>query len=348
MGVIKDRLARFFEERSPKSDTFALSIKNIYVFFSRQGVLFLGLLVITFIAGVNYANNLILGLFFYLLSIWLVSAVLTFLQLSSLQIAFQTAHLTEAEQLLWVTLRLAHTQGKPARQIALGFYELDDGVFEKRHLKNHSAVSKALERLSASERQAFLQNYKTIVPALDKEVVVKLPVLTDKRGAVVLPRLNIKSTYPLGVVQAWGYGRFASTGFAYPVPMAFEEHQDKQRADTPDEYASNFYRVGQDEFDRLDTYKEGENLARVSWSHVARGMGMLTKHFTDPVGQTYCIDYDAMPASHHEDKLAQMAKVVLAMKGQAGAFAIRLPSGEMAGQGDEFVQKCLLALAKEP
>jgi len=47
-----------------------LSQKDVLVFIYQQGYLYLVLIFITFIAGVNYANNLILGFCF------LISAVL--------------------------------------------------------------------------------------------------------------------------------------------------------------------------------------------------------------------------------------------------------------------------------
>lgn len=188
---------------------------------------------------------------------------------------------------------------------------------------------------------------KVTLAAIDQEVMVTLPVLTDSRGAVVLPRLNIKSTYPLGVVQAWSYGFFAQTGFAYPAPIAFEDTT-KTLTQSFDDNTSQFYRAGQDDFDRLDSYKDGESLARVSWSHFARGAGMLTKQFADPVGQTFSIDYQTMPASNHEEKLGQMTYALLALEGGQLAFRFVLPSGEWTGVGDEFIRSCLLHLAKEP
>lgn len=93
------RIQRFFDKRSPHQNHFGLGFGTIYIFASRQGGLFCGLLVITLIAGVNYGNNLILGLFFYLLSIWLVSAILTFLQLLPLSFEFGNINVAPAKSL---------------------------------------------------------------------------------------------------------------------------------------------------------------------------------------------------------------------------------------------------------
>ncbi len=55
---------QFFDKRTPRQDSFGLGLRNIYIFFSRQGWLFLLLLLVTFVTGTNYGNNLVLGLFF--------------------------------------------------------------------------------------------------------------------------------------------------------------------------------------------------------------------------------------------------------------------------------------------
>ncbi|WP_243443457.1 hypothetical protein [Psychrobacter sp. JCM 18903] len=66
-------LSRWFASRAPKSDSATLNLRNVYIFFSREGTLYAVLLIITFIAGINYGNNLVLGLCFYLVSVWLIS-----------------------------------------------------------------------------------------------------------------------------------------------------------------------------------------------------------------------------------------------------------------------------------
>lgn len=315
MGYVR----RFFDKRAPRADSFTLTVNKIYVFFSRQGILFAFLLLITFVAGVNYGNNLILGLFFYLLSIWVVSAIVTFLQLFRLQFALKDISLTECGELAWVTLAVANGQGKAVRQLYLAFDDkrADDKV--ARHV---------------------------LIGELDKEVLVRLPVATHRRGRLVLPRLTVKSVYPLGIVQAWSYGFFAQTGWVYPTPQAFDAKTSLAYA-YDDKANQGAYQKGQDEFDALGQYVEGESLARVSWSHVARGAGMLTKQFADPIGNQTVFDYGQMPASHHEGKLSELAHLVLA----AGdtPFCLVLPSGAgQFGVGQAFIQQSLIRLAQEP
>src|SRR5690606_40156381 len=72
------------------------SQRDILVFIYRQGYLYLILILITFIAGVNYANNLILGFCFLISAILCISFYLTFKQLHGLQIDRKSTRLNSS------------------------------------------------------------------------------------------------------------------------------------------------------------------------------------------------------------------------------------------------------------
>ncbi|WP_261869075.1 hypothetical protein [Psychrobacter sp. JCM 18901] len=111
---IKSALSRWFAARAPKSDSATLNLRNVYIFFSREGMLFAVLLVITFIAGINYGNNLVLGLCFYLVSIWLISFHVTFAHISGLQVRLLEVTMTEAGLPVWITLQLNSDSRQPS------------------------------------------------------------------------------------------------------------------------------------------------------------------------------------------------------------------------------------------
>lgn len=319
---LQQKIQQFFAKRAPRQDDVKLGLNNVYIFFSRQGVLFALLLAITFIMGVNYGNNLVLGLFFYLFALWLVSVFYTFVQISSLSVRFVEVPLAQAQSFTWVSLEISTRSGKPSRQVTVAF---------EQQLPNHLQAPKSITLTS-----------------VDTSMLVRLPVYVDKRGYCLLPRLKIQSVYPLGIMRAWAYVRFASGVFVYPKPQPF--HWQKQQSPTTHgEQAYMMGVVGQDDFDKLDEYVQGESLARVSWTHLARGAGMLSKHFADPVGHQWCLDYAAMPSTNHEQKLSQLVFAVEQLQALQVPFMLKLPSFQgQLGMGDAFVQQNLLQIAKEP
>lgn len=331
---LSTKINAFFARRAPKSDSVSLGLRNVYIFFSRQGLLFALLMIATFVTGVNYANNLVLGLCFYLFSMWLVAVFYTFVQVASIEVRLVETTLTEAGSVGFVTLELSVRSGKPSRQIEL--------IFDNKH-------EIAQKMLKGDALDDHMNERTVIVSMLDKPTLVRLPVYAPMRGVMSLPRLTVKSRYPLGVMQAWAYVYLASPLFVHPKTAPFDWQNDKRAVASETEERSAISVAGQSDFEMLDEYQEGESLARVSWSHVARGAGMLTKHFGDSLGREWCLHYDDMPSGTHEARLSELAHAIKAISEQHTPFMLVLPSGAgQIGVGEEFVRQCLLRLAKEP
>ena len=342
---ITSAISRWFASRAPKSDSAKLNLRNVYIFFSREGMLFAVLLVITFIAGINYGNNLVLGLCFYLISVWLISFHVTFAHISGLQVQLLEVTMAEAGAPVWVTLQLRSESRQPRRQLLFSFEQAKQKTDRKADQKTNKKTNKKIKASAAGQ-------HSVLVTRLQGEHVIQLPVQTYTRGQLELPRLKIKTVYPLGIMRAWSYVYFARSAWVYPKPEVFDWEAQYSTVSLEDLPIGGQYRQGQDDFERLDNYIEGESLARVSWGHVARGQGMFTKHFSDPVGHEQTLDYADMPAAHHEQKLAQLAYGAMTL-GQLGVlFKMRLPneapSAAAMGEGDNFAQACLLRLAKAP
>lgn len=355
---MREALKRWFAARAPKSDSATLNLRNVYIFFSREGLLFGVLLLITFVAGINYGNNLVLGLCFYLVSVWLISFHLTFAHLSGLQVKLIDVTMAEVGAPVWVTLQLRSESRQPRRQLLFSF-EQPDNEREKlpksdRQEDSECAADEVMVSHSGTKKskRARGASQHLLVPRLQGEQTIRLAVMTNRRGAFELPRLQIKTVYPLGIMRAWSYVYFARMAWVYPKPLSFDWQAQYLAVSSEDLPTGGQYTQGQDDFERLDTYIKGESLARVSWAHVARGQGMFTKHFADPVGHEQTLDYADMPAAHHEQKLQQLAHGVIVLGQLNVPFQMQLPHEKRSqtpiGQGESFAQACLLRLAKTP
>lgn len=82
---------KWLAKRFQFEKTKQLSQKDILIFIYQQGYLYGVLILITFIAGVNYANNLILGFCFLISAILCISFYLTFKQLHGLTVEVSVA-----------------------------------------------------------------------------------------------------------------------------------------------------------------------------------------------------------------------------------------------------------------
>lgn len=335
-----ERVARviepWFKRRSPPSRDITLNLRNVYIFLSREGILYVLLLVITFIAGVNYANNLVLGLCFLLASLFVVTIHYTFAHLSGLRVVLLDVGHAQVGEQLCVRLQVSGQGKQPHRQVRFSFAK--QGFALRQPLAGNPHIVPMPESSEVAT-----------VSQIQDAQIIELWLPTRKRGRLALPRLVVSTVYPLGILQAWSYVFLQGHGWVFPAPLAYDS-QAEQRVIYADSQAAKLQnQAGQDEFEQLDSHVPGESLARISWAHLARGQGLLSKRFVDPVGQQQVLDYYQMPATTHEDKLRQLRFAIDRLGQRQESFRLRLPDGEGdMGQGSAFVQECLLRLAKTP
>jgi uncharacterized protein (DUF58 family) len=326
----------WFKRRAPLTRDISLGLRNVYIFLSREGIFYLLLLVITFIAGVNYGNNLVLGLCFLLGSLLVITIHYTFAHMAGLRIVLLDVGNAQVGDKVRVRLQVSGKGKQPHRQIRFSFAR--QGFELKQPLSGNPSST------------AKVQSHESItISQIREPQIVELWLPAPKRGRLNLPRLTVSSVYPLGILQAWSYVFLDGYAWVYPAALAYDIKAEQLVISDQMHAASLQNQAGQDDFEQLDSYVPGESLARISWGHVARGQGLLSKRFVDPVGQEQVLDYYQMPAANHEDKLRQLRFGIDALAQSQDAFRLKLPDGEgVMGQGYGFVQESLLRLAKTP
>ncbi|MEG0605458.1 MAG: DUF58 domain-containing protein [Acinetobacter sp.] len=163
------RIQQWIAKRFQVDGTKTLLQKDVLVFIYKQGFLYLVLILITFIAGINYANNLILGFCFLISAILCISFYLTFKQLHVLKIDLIAAEVGQVDQPLILKLRL-----------------------------NQPSVMTRYLRIQ------WLQQEQLIY--LDQQQhTLELAFFPKQRGLYEFGAMKIYSTYPLGLVRAWTY-----------------------------------------------------------------------------------------------------------------------------------------------
>ena len=302
----------WLQRRLPATDQLTLSQRRIFIFISPEGSLFLLLLLALFIAGINYANNLGLGLCFLLGSLLVVTMHHTYAQLSGLQLEALGGEDVECGQLARYRLRLSATGSRAHRQVQLSL--------GRQHLTLQSVLSPC---------------------------DVAFELLATARGALLPQRLTIASSYPLGLLRAWSYWQCQTPIWVYPAPQPVRQSSGLRYLPDQDSNQPS-QQAGHDEFGELRGYIPGESLARIAWAQFARGQGLLTKQFNDPAGQDIILDYHAMPGADHETRLSQLAFWVGELAAQEQAFALILPNGQLPlVAGPEQVSRARRLLAQE-
>ncbi|WP_111892501.1 DUF58 domain-containing protein [Acinetobacter sp. MB5] len=188
-------MSRRFEMQAEKK----IKQRDILVFLHRDGVLYGVLILLTFVAGVNYANNLVLSLCF------LVSAILAM----SFYLAFKQLHGLKIELLN------------------------DDDVGQ---VDQPFVLRLRLQQNKASPRFLRIQIAEQTLCILMKEQSqdIHISLHPKNRGLYPLPRCRIQATYPFGVVRAWTYLYFQHQVWVAPQPVSISSesklsHQHQQQ-----------------------------------------------------------------------------------------------------------------------
>lgn len=307
-AFFRRRWQAWLDRRIPRHAQVVLNQRRIFIFLTRQGGLAGVMVAALFVGGINYANNLLLATSFFLASLFVIAIHHTYANLSGLRITAVAASAAFAGEEARFQLRL------------------DDP-------REHEHESLRLE----------WEGVLTEVEWVNGTVDVAVPLPAPKRGWFRPPRLRIESTYPLGLLRAWTWLDLDLAALVYPHPEASEVMPVGPGRDGDGERQR---RRGHEDFDSLRAFAPGDPLAHVSWKHLARGQGLLTKTYASEEVGSEILDWDAMPGLPVETRLSRLTYWVVLLAQHNHAFGLRLPGVEIpAGLGIEQRDACLRALA---
>lgn len=309
-ALYRQRWRTWLNRRIPPTRDLVLNQRRVFIFLSSNGGIMCLLLLSLFIAGVNYANNLLLGLCFFLGSLLVVTIHHTFANLSGLRIQAVGTTPSFAGDVAGFTVRLSSTSRRH-------YYSLD---------LDWDGVSSRVDEVQAGE---------------DCTLFLRTP----QRGRYHPPRLKISTVFPLGLLRAWTWLDLDLEAIVYPQPLPSDTlpagsggHEDAVHAQRR--------RPGQEDFESLRQFTPGDPLAHVSWKHLARGQGLLVKTYSEPVAGSDTLDYQAMAGLDKELRLSYLAWWIVRLHSQQQPYALRLPHRYIAsGSGAQHRDECLTALA---
>ncbi|NHC02375.1 DUF58 domain-containing protein [Acinetobacter sp. 187] len=186
--MLKAQLRQWMAKRFSLTSSKQLKQRDILIFIYQQGYLYLVLILITFIAGINYANNLILGFCFLINVLLCISFYLTFKQLHQLEIEF-----------------ILPEVGRVNNSFILQVY---------------------LKQATPQQRYLYLKVNDEIQPILfqDTQLKIELSLKAMTRGAMQIPPIQLYSTYPLGLVRAWSYFYLSEPLWIAPEAKHFQNN----------------------------------------------------------------------------------------------------------------------------
>ncbi|OZB46359.1 MAG: hypothetical protein B7X46_00650 [Thiomonas sp. 15-66-11] len=313
-GGLRERFARWAQQRHDPGAQTLLSHRNVYILPTRAGWFFALTLLVLLVAAINYQLNL--------------GYLLTFLLAGS---ALASLHVTHNN----------------VRGLALAARLSDDAVFyagqpAALRLQLHSPGRQRWGLLAAPDGQGF----HAVDVDRDATLDFALPWTPRARGHQPWPRLVVESRYPLGLWRAWSVWRPGASIWVYPAPETPAPALPAQRHVRSE--GQNIARLTPgDELDDLRTYRRGDPLRHVVWKKTnADDLIVRTATPATALPERW-LDWNDLPATQAlEARLSRLCAWVLAAQRNPQPFGLRLPGHEIApGSGAAHTRRCLRVLA---
>ncbi|MDG1205825.1 MAG: DUF58 domain-containing protein [Pseudomonadales bacterium] len=287
-----DGFQKWLTKRLPPSNSVNLNQKNIFILPTRQGVYFALLIFFMVLAGINYQNSLVYGLAFLLSSLFMVSILHTFRNLSGLTLSAGKSDMVFVGQDAEFEVILSRKGQRTYEAILLGW---DTDLMVNADLLGNT------------------------------EITVKLFVKTKNRGLLNPGRLMVQTVYPVGLFRAWSWVDLDATTLVFPRPIdagpvpAAESMADE--GDMPQ-------KQGVEDFHGLRDFEPGDSPRHISWKTYARTDELQVKEFSGFVDRRVWLDWDYFPGMDRENRLSRLCFWVLQVSKSRDEYGLRLPGLE--------------------
>lgn len=302
----------------------SLKKHRVYIFPTRQGMIFALMLLVMLLGAINYNNSMAFVLTFLLASLAIVCILHTYRNLAGL------------------VLRGAPPQPVYAGENALFPVTLDNRIVSQRYaIEFTQAPGKSLRRTSPS---ASVTPLRIDIPANHLKII-HIQLKTVHRGFISPGRLKISTCFPLGLFRAWSYLETGQTCVVYPkpagnlpVPPAVIEQFEYQKG----------VLIGTDDFIGFRKYRPGDSTRNIAWKALARGQGPLVKRFNGKGASKLMLGWHDVSHLHNTEKcLSQLCQWILLAEMQDIHYGLEMHGVHIdPGHGDHHKHYCLESLAR--
>ena len=302
------RWQQFFASRSPRQASLTLTQKSIYILPTRGGFVFLLLLLVLLVAGINYQNNLIYGLTFWLATVFLLATWHTYQNMAGLQLSARATASVFAGSTAQFELALQAGENKQALQLAV--------------------------RTTHGDSQSVATVGETLVRLLWSEP-------TTHRGWYKPERLTLSSSAPFGLFRCWAYAWLDARALVYPRPIDAVIMTDGAGQGETRPLGSTTTQ----ELDGFRPYRAGDHRKHIHWATLAKGQPLQTREQALQQENESWVLWDHYVGTI-EQRLSAMCHRVLILSEQDKLFGLQLPDQQVTpARGHEHRAQCLQALA---
>jgi hypothetical protein len=265
MTLLQSYWNKWLDKRIPAATQHHLNHHNIFIFPAKFGLLFLSLCVLLFLLGTNYQNNLMLLLCYFLLAIFLVNLLASYINFARIDLQIGKCPEVFVGDNMQIPLWLNANN--------------DSNNLASKGLLHFKFQTNQYQSTKKTKFQHEQQSTEVDADALTNPI--HLSQTCYQRGKLTLSRVTVQSFYPLGLYRCWTHLAFIHeiTVFPKPLPCEIQLHINDHNSAKKSGGISN-EQTGHDDFSHLKAYQVGEPLNHVAWKQLAKGRGMVSKQFS--------------------------------------------------------------------
>lgn len=311
------QLAAARQKRMPASGSVLLGIRNIYIFPTSNGWIFLGTMVLLLLCAINYSSNLLHAMVFFFGGLFFVC-------------------LTQTYRSLW-GLRL-EPGPQPQNAFAGGDISYSFTVQNDSGEYKHGITAELRlgnKNKTGCEPQSLPNNSNS---------TISITVPATQRGWMMLDSISFGSVYPLGLFRAWTIWHIGQRALVYPAAVGSKPLPPSENL--ADEEEGGARTRGYDQFEGLKPYYPGAPLRDIHWKKSMQE-DIFIRDFSGYDSRIWMLNLSqASSINQVEAKLSQLCMWVMMLQAEKQRYGLVLPGKHIKpGSGEEHNLNCLSALA---
>ena len=297
-----------------------LKQSNLFIFPSLFGSAYCLLILLLWVLGSNYENNLVLGLCYLLISIFLISIFHTYFNMQGLVISAESSDAVFCSEQAMISL-----------------------TFERLPKRQHSAIELCWLCSDDFELTNGVQTI-SIGPSDKLSKAILLPLRTRRRGLLLVPKLALKSYYPFGLLRCWCQLSIDCTVLVYPKPVSAKP---RSLITSDSDKGKEQSLVAEGEFEGLQLYREAEPISHIAWKHYARSDILYKKQFSGLTSDQARLHWQQYPNIDSELRLQYLCAAALTLANHDRVFSLEIPHKTVtSASGKRHLALVLTALAR--
>jgi uncharacterized protein (DUF58 family) len=308
-AFVGQRFGRWLDRRIPPGSRITLSQRNVFIFPTPTGFVFGGLLILLVLGAINYQASLVYGVAFLLGSVFLMTILYTFRNLSGLSLELVSTRAGFVGEAVEFSVRVVRPKGAGREGVQLGW---PNGIKQWAELYEQEADT------------------------------LRLYVEGERRGYLNPGRLLVETYYPLGLLRAWTWVDLDARALVYPKPIFQDFPLSEQGRRDEGELIDP---QGSEDFTDIKAYQPGDPIKHIIWRSYARSNDVMVKRYASYLEPRLWLDLETVAGSL-EERLSRLTGMALTATRLEREFGLRLGVLEIKPAiGETHLEQVLRELA---